>query len=63
MLAIKRMSKDVSNKVTLLRKINYFNLISLLTACEHHGVFYLMYEFMENGSLADFLFESEMNTK
>eukprot|EP00257_Ricinus_communis_P011795 XP_002533279.2 protein LYK5 [Ricinus communis] len=56
-LAIKKMSKDVSNEVTLLRKINHFNLISLHAACEHHGVFYLMYEFMDNGSLRDWLYK------
>ncbi|OAY33909.1 lysM domain receptor-like kinase 4 [Manihot esculenta] len=54
-LAIKKMSRHISNEVHLLRKINHFNLISLYAACEHQGVYYLMYEFMENGSLRDWL--------
>ncbi|KAJ9170811.1 hypothetical protein P3X46_018885 [Hevea brasiliensis] len=56
-LAIKKTSRDISNEVNLLRKINHFNLISLYAACEHHGVFYLMYEFMESGSLRDWLYK------
>lgn len=49
------MRKDVSEEVKLLQKINHFNLISLLGACEHCKDFYLVYEFMENGSLRDWL--------
>ncbi|XWS33713.1 hypothetical protein CRYUN_Cryun22dG0107000 [Craigia yunnanensis] len=54
-LAIKQMSKDVDKEVSLLKRINHFNLISLRGACEHSGVFYLVYEFMENGSLKEWL--------
>ncbi|KAK2987487.1 hypothetical protein RJ640_012146 [Escallonia rubra] len=54
-LAIKKMSTDVAKEVNILRKINHFNLISLYGACEHHGVFYLVYEFMEYGSLRTWL--------
>ncbi|EOX91210.1 Serine-threonine protein kinase, plant-type, putative [Theobroma cacao] len=54
-LAIKKMSKDVDKEVSLLKRINHFNLISLRGACEHSGVFYLVYEFMENGSLKEWL--------
>lgn len=54
-LAIKKMSKDVTKEVNLLKKVNHFNLISLLGACEHGGDLYLMYEFMENGSLRDWI--------
>ncbi|KAL7231935.1 hypothetical protein ACSBR2_010036 [Camellia fascicularis] len=53
--AIKKMSTDVSKEVKILNKINHANLIGLYGACEHHGVFYLLYEFMENGSLKDWL--------
>ncbi|KAM1400073.1 hypothetical protein TB1_026561 [Malus domestica] len=49
------MSKDVTKEVNLLKKVNHFNLISLLGACEHGGDLYLMYEFMENGSLRDWI--------
>lgn len=55
LVAIKKMSKDVSEEVKLLQKINHFNLISLLGACEHSKDFYLVYEFMENGSLRNWL--------
>ncbi|XVF17812.1 hypothetical protein REPUB_Repub10bG0156700 [Reevesia pubescens] len=55
LLAIKQMSKDVDKEVSLLKRINHFNLISLRGACEHSGVFYLVYEFMENGSLKEWL--------
>ncbi|CAL9026995.1 unnamed protein product [Prunus brigantina] len=54
-LAIKQMSKDATEEVKLLKKINHFNLISLFGACEHCEDFYLVYEFMENGSLRDWL--------
>lgn len=55
MLAIKKMSKDVSKEVKILKKINHFNLISLYGACEHGKIFYLVYELMENGSLKEWL--------
>ncbi|KAK2657312.1 hypothetical protein Ddye_010364 [Dipteronia dyeriana] len=55
MVAIKIMIKNVCKEVNLLKKINHFNIISLYGACAHHGVFYLVYEFMENGSLKDLL--------
>nr|XP_004301879.2 PREDICTED: lysM domain receptor-like kinase 4 [Fragaria vesca subsp. vesca] len=55
LVAIKKMTKDVSVEVKLLQKINHFNLISLLGACQHCKDFYLVYEFMENGSLRDWL--------
>ncbi|KAA8531790.1 hypothetical protein F0562_006493 [Nyssa sinensis] len=54
-LAIKKTKTDVSKEVNMLTKINHFNLISLNGACKHHGVFYLVYEYMENGSLKDWL--------
>lgn len=57
-VAIKKMSKNVQKEVKLLKKINHFNLISLNGACEHEGVFHLVYEFMENGSLKDWLHKS-----
>ncbi|KAJ4844870.1 hypothetical protein Tsubulata_004364, partial [Turnera subulata] len=55
LVAIKKMRKDVSNEVNLLRKINHFNLISLNAACKHQGGYYLVYEFMENGCLRDWI--------
>ncbi|XWS42001.1 hypothetical protein CRYUN_Cryun17cG0130900 [Craigia yunnanensis] len=55
LLAIKQTRKDVDKEVSLLKRINHFNLISLRGACEHSGVFYLVYELMENGSLKEWL--------
>ncbi|CAK9158739.1 unnamed protein product [Ilex paraguariensis] len=53
--AIKQKSTDVLREEKILTKISHFNLISLYGACEHHGIFYLVYEFMENGSLQRWL--------
>ncbi|KAL3525763.1 hypothetical protein ACH5RR_014135 [Cinchona calisaya] len=55
LVAIKKMSKDVKKEVKILQKINHFNLISLYGLCQHDGVYYLAYEFMENGSLKEWL--------
>ncbi|PSS30797.1 hypothetical protein CEY00_Acc06082 [Actinidia chinensis var. chinensis] len=54
-VVIKRMRTDVSKEIQILKKTNHSNLITLYGACEHHGVFYLIYEYMENGSLKDWL--------
>ncbi|XP_059624689.1 lysM domain receptor-like kinase 4 [Cornus florida] len=54
-VATKMMSVDVSKEVNILTKINHFNLISLYGACEFRGIFYLIYEFMEIGSLKGWL--------
>ncbi|KAK4488303.1 hypothetical protein RD792_004059 [Penstemon davidsonii] len=52
---IKKVSTDVSKVIKILGKINHFNLISLYGVCEHDGVFYLVYEFCEEGSLKKWL--------
>ncbi|CDP02417.1 unnamed protein product [Coffea canephora] len=57
LVAIKRMSKDVRREVKILQKINHFNLISLYGVCERNGVYHLAYEFMENGSVKQWLKE------
>ncbi|XP_052197072.1 protein LYK5 isoform X2 [Diospyros lotus] len=54
-LAIKKMNTDASGELQILNRINHSNLISLYGACQNNGVFYLIYEFMENGSLKDWL--------
>ena len=61
LLAIKQMSKDVDKDVSLLKRINHFNLISLRGACELSGVFYLVYEFMENGSFKGMASKEELS--
>ncbi|KAK8580934.1 hypothetical protein V6N13_143988 [Hibiscus sabdariffa] len=54
-LAVKRMRRDVSKEIHLLKSINHFNLIKLQGVCENDGVFYLVFKYMKNGSLRDWL--------
>ncbi|KAL5071981.1 hypothetical protein RYX36_022868 [Vicia faba] len=54
-LAVKRMRGDVSKEVNLLKRINHFNLIKLQGYCENKACIYLVYEYMENGSLREWL--------
>ncbi|KAL5126933.1 LysM domain receptor-like kinase 4 [Glycine soja] len=54
-LAVKKMRGDASMEVNLLERINHFNLIKLQGYCENDGFPYLVYEFMENGSLREWL--------
>ncbi|KAM7250827.1 hypothetical protein ACFE04_022710 [Oxalis oulophora] len=54
-LAIKTVSKDVSKEVHLLSRINHFNLIHLHGVSEHLRELYLVFEFMENGNLLNWL--------
>ncbi|KAK6245356.1 Protein kinase domain - like 10 [Theobroma cacao] len=54
-LAVKRMRLDVSKEVQLLKNINHFNLIKLQGVCENGGSFYLVFEYMKEGSLRDWL--------
>ncbi|KAM7510249.1 hypothetical protein LguiB_009124 [Lonicera macranthoides] len=63
-VAIKKMSLNIAKEVKILNKINHFNLISLYGACENQGVFYLVYEFMEIGSLKEWLIkESDLEIR
>ncbi|XP_057434918.1 lysM domain receptor-like kinase 4 [Lotus japonicus] len=57
-LAIKRMNSDAYKEVNLLGKINHFNVINLKGYCENDGFFYLVFEYMENGSLREWLGKS-----
>ncbi|KAI3669891.1 hypothetical protein L6452_41354 [Arctium lappa] len=50
-VAIKQMGANAPKEVKILQKFNHFNLIGLYGVCEHDGACYLVYEFMENGSL------------
>lgn len=56
-LAVKKTSHDISKEVNILKKINHFNLIKLHGICENKGLFYLVYEYMEKGSLKEWLHE------
>ncbi|KAJ8772526.1 hypothetical protein K2173_027703 [Erythroxylum novogranatense] len=53
--AIKRMSKNVSKQVKILKRINHFNLIKLHGLCQYGGCYYLVFEYMKNGSLREWL--------
>ncbi|XP_020235438.1 lysM domain receptor-like kinase 4 [Cajanus cajan] len=57
-LAVKIMRGDGSKEVNLLKRINHFNLIKLQGYCENDGCHYLVYEYMENGSLREWLREN-----
>ncbi|XP_059293783.1 protein LYK5-like [Lycium ferocissimum] len=59
LLAIKEMRTDISKEVKFHAKINHFNLISLTGVCKHHQLSYLVFEFMENGSLKEWLFKDD----
>ncbi|KAK9108776.1 hypothetical protein Sjap_016836 [Stephania japonica] len=54
-VAIKKMSTDASKEVNMLNKINHFNLIKLYGVCKDESYAYLVYEYMENGSLKNWL--------
>ncbi|KAH6791304.1 hypothetical protein C2S51_006310 [Perilla frutescens var. frutescens] len=55
LVAVKKTSTDVSKEIKILSNLNHFNLISLYGVCEHDGVFYLVYEYLEEGSLKEWL--------
>jgi hypothetical protein len=48
-LAVKNMSREATEEVKMLKKINHFNLINLEGVCEKHGSYSLVFEYMENG--------------
>uniref|UniRef100_A0A7N0ZVQ5 Uncharacterized protein n=1 Tax=Kalanchoe fedtschenkoi TaxID=63787 RepID=A0A7N0ZVQ5_KALFE len=54
-VAIKRTSTDVSREVNMLNKINHFNLTELYGICIRKDRTYLVYEYLENGSLKEWL--------
>ncbi|KAL4300782.1 lysM domain receptor-like kinase 4 [Arachis ipaensis] len=54
-MAIKKMNLGASKEVNLLGRINHFNLIKLEGYCEKDGSFYLVFEYMENGCLREWL--------
>lgn len=62
-LAVKRVSRDVSNEVNILKKINHFNLIRLRGFCEFNGCYYLVFEYMSHGSLRGWLSSGKSSKK
>ncbi|XP_057952000.1 lysM domain receptor-like kinase 4 [Malania oleifera] len=59
--AIKKMNRDVSKEISLLNKINHFNLICLSGISFNDGQWYLVYEYAANGPLSDWLYCSNSN--
>lgn len=55
MFAIKKISRDVTQEVNILHKLNHVNLITLCGIGTGEEHCYLVYEYMENGSLKDWL--------
>nr|XP_043616201.1 protein LYK5-like [Erigeron canadensis] len=54
-VVIKQMGANAPKEVKILQKINHFNLIGLYGFCEYDRACYLVYEYMENGSLKEWL--------
>ncbi|KAI3989488.1 hypothetical protein MKX01_022763 [Papaver californicum] len=53
--AIKKTKGDVSNEINILKQLNHSNVIRLSGFCLHDGNTFLVYEFVENGSLSNWL--------
>ncbi|CAK7347662.1 unnamed protein product [Dovyalis caffra] len=54
-LAVKKMGGDATKEVNILKRTNHFNLIKLEGVSENLGCFYLVLEYMGNGSLRECL--------
>uniref|UniRef100_A0A803KVZ9 Uncharacterized protein n=1 Tax=Chenopodium quinoa TaxID=63459 RepID=A0A803KVZ9_CHEQI len=62
-VVIKKMDVDVSKEISVLNKINHFNLIRLLGVCFDDGVWYFVYEYASNGPLRDWIFQDNPDGK
>lgn len=54
--AIKKMDGEVPKEISLLHKINHYNLIRLSGVCFNEGHWYLVYEYAANGTLSDWIY-------
>lgn len=56
--AIKKINGDVSKEISILNKINHFNLIRLSGVCFNDGNWYLVYEYAVNGPLSEWIYNN-----
>ncbi|KAL4363948.1 hypothetical protein GQ457_04G035420 [Hibiscus cannabinus] len=61
--AIKKVHGDVSKEIQLLNKVNHSNLIRLSGVCINDGNWYLVYEYVANGALSDWIFNQDDSRK
>ncbi|XP_044494192.1 lysM domain receptor-like kinase 4 [Mangifera indica] len=61
--AIKKVNGDVSKEINLLNKINHSNVIRLSGVCFNDGSWYLVYEFVDNGPLSDWIYDNRNEEK
>lgn len=62
-VVVKKMDRDVSKEISLLNKVNHFNLIKFLGVCFDDGVWYFVYEYAENGPLSDWIYQDNPDGK
>ncbi|KAK9067125.1 hypothetical protein SSX86_014450 [Deinandra increscens subsp. villosa] len=62
-VVIKQMGANANKEVKILQKFNHFNLIGLYGVCQHDKVCFLVYEFMENGSLKEWLEDKTLTSQ
>ncbi|XP_078173029.1 lysM domain receptor-like kinase 4 [Carex rostrata] len=56
---VKRFDRDMSMEIDMLKQINHFNLIRLSGISFNEGYWYLVYEYAENGSLSDWIWDKD----
>ncbi|KAF5199401.1 Lyk5 [Thalictrum thalictroides] len=54
-VVIKKVHNDLWKEAKILNKLNHFNLTRLYGVCEDNGCAYLVFEYMENGCLRNWL--------
>lgn len=59
--AVKIMKGDVASEINILKRINHSNIVRLSGFCIHGGNTYLVYEYADNGSVADWLRPQQPN--
>ncbi|KAK1433001.1 hypothetical protein QVD17_09905 [Tagetes erecta] len=62
-VVIKQMGPNANKEVKILQKFNHFNVIGLYGVCEHDRSCFLVYEFMENGSLKEWLQDKTLTSQ